>query len=155
MDKDKKNEPFAGRLRQRWLKILAKSKVNQLESAWQNVLEKPEYRYLRRPETGMVMVQARTGGTGQRFNLGEMTVTRCTVKTETGFIGCGFVMGGDHRHVELVALFDALLQDARYRSPLMKSVISVLESDQKRNKEMVSKKTAGTKVDFFTMVRGE
>jgi alpha-D-ribose 1-methylphosphonate 5-triphosphate synthase subunit PhnG len=126
-----------------------------LESALENVGEKPEYGYLRRPETGMIMVQARTGGTGQRFNLGEMTVTRCTVKTEAGLIGCGYVMGGDHRHVELVALFDALLQDARYRSILMKSVISKLESDREKQKERISKKSASTKVDFFTMVRGE
>jgi alpha-D-ribose 1-methylphosphonate 5-triphosphate synthase subunit PhnG len=152
---DKENNQFATKLRQCWLKILAKSNVNQLESAWQTIHEKPEYRYLRRPETGMIMVHARTGGTGKRFNLGEITVTRCTVGTEAGLIGCGYIMGGDHRHVELVALFDALLQDARYRSILMKSVISRLESGQKEQNKRVSQKTTATKVDFFTMVRGE
>ena len=152
---DKRSDQFAVKLRQRWLKILVKSDVDRLESAWRQVPEKPEYRYLRRPETGMIMVQARTGGDGRRFNLGEMTITRCMVKTEAGLIGCGHVRGGDHRHVELVALFDALLQDARYRSILLKSVISELETDQKKQKERISKKSAATKVDFFTMVRGE
>ena len=152
---DKKSDPFTEKLRRRWLKILAKSDVNRLASAWNELQEKPEYRYLRRPETGMIMVRGRTGGAGPRFNLGEMTVCRCTVETETGFMGCGYVMGGDLRHVELVALFDALLQDARHHSILMKSLISELECEQKRDQETASKKSAATKVDFFTLLRGE
>jgi alpha-D-ribose 1-methylphosphonate 5-triphosphate synthase subunit PhnG len=152
---DNESDQFTRKLRQRWLKVLAKSDVGRLESAWRRIPETPRYRHLRRPETGMVMVQARTGGAGRRFNIGEMTVARCTVETAAGLVGCGYVMSGDHRHAELVALFDALLQDARYRTILMKSVISELESDQVNKTETVSKKSAATKVDFFTLVRGE
>ena len=43
----------------------------------------PDYRVLRGPEAGLVMVRGRTGGGGAPFNLGEMTATRCTVRTET------------------------------------------------------------------------
>ena len=36
---------------------------------------------------------AAAGGGGAAFNLGEMTVTRCTVRTETGFVGHAYVAG--------------------------------------------------------------
>ena len=39
----------------------------------------PDYVALRAPETGLVMVRGRIGGTGAPFNVGEMTVTRCSV----------------------------------------------------------------------------
>jgi len=146
---------FTHKLRQRWLKVLAEAPADLLEKAWQDVEEKPACTYLRPPETGMVMVRARTGGTGQPFNLGEMTVSRCTVKIETGQVGCGYAMGTNHRQVELIALFDALLQDSRCHSKLLNSVVAELEILQKNREETTAKKTASTKVDFFTMVRGD
>ncbi|GAB4376283.1 MAG: hypothetical protein Kow00121_23160 [Elainellaceae cyanobacterium] len=70
------------------------------------------------------MVQGRTGGAGQPFYLGEMTITRCVVRLETPdleeaiasqfpegvIVGFGYVAGRSHRHAELAALCDALLQ---------------------------------------------
>ena len=55
------------------------------------------------------MVRARAGGTGQRFNLGEATVTRCVVRpdaalTGTQQVGVGYVLGCSHRQALLVAL---------------------------------------------------
>src|SRR5258708_28323405 len=66
--------------RKRWMGILARTPREELESAWAGLDDRPVYKWLRRPEIGLVMVRGRAGGTGQPFNLGEMTVTRCAVR---------------------------------------------------------------------------
>ena len=60
--------------------------------------------FLRRPETGLVMLRGRAGGTGQAFNLGEASVTRCSVRLSDGQVGTGYVLGRDQRKAELVAV---------------------------------------------------
>ncbi|MGH8773427.1 MAG: phosphonate C-P lyase system protein PhnG, partial [Burkholderiales bacterium] len=66
--------------------VLAKARLDELEAALASLPEKPAYTWLRPPETGLVMVRARAGGTGAKFNLGEMPVTRCALKTEDGVV---------------------------------------------------------------------
>jgi alpha-D-ribose 1-methylphosphonate 5-triphosphate synthase subunit PhnG len=149
------NNQFTQRMRQRWMKVLAKASSKDLEDALQKIVIRPDYEFLRTPETGMVMVRARTGGIGKRFNLGEITVTRCVIRTDDGDVGCSYVMGCDHRHAEYAALFDAMLQNTRYRIDLMEDIIHHLEAEQRGREETASRKSASTKVDFFTMVRGE
>ena len=146
---------FTTEERQKWMSILSKSSCQELEDAWKGISEKPGYQHLRKPETGIIMARARAGGSGLRFNLGEMTATRCAVKTDDGYVGCAYVMGRDHRHAELAAVFDALLQNPGHQLKLLNKVILKLKVSHKKRKEKISKKSAATKVDFFTMVRGE
>ena len=101
-----------GEERQHWMGVLAKTPLRRLEKEWLRLRSKPEYEFLRKPETGAVMVQGRVGGTGEGFNLGEMTVTRCTVKSSEGSTGSAFVMGRSHRHAELAAVFEDLTEKA-------------------------------------------
>ena len=54
---------------------------------------------LRPAQSGMAMVRARSG-TGTRFNLGEMTLTRCAVTLENGVVGIAYVQGRSLRHAE-------------------------------------------------------
>src|SRR5260221_11815388 len=100
--------------RQRWSAVLALASLNELESAWAALAHRPQYHLLRPTETGFALVRGRIGGTGQPFNLGEMTVTRAAVQlrpSEGGAVtGFGHVAGRQARHAELVAVFDALLQ---------------------------------------------
>ena len=91
-----------------WMGTLARTNAKQLRQALANLDLAPEYDYLRSPEIGMTMVRGRAGGKGQQFNLGEMTVTRCSVKIQEGFVGHGYVAGRDKIHAELAAVFDAL-----------------------------------------------
>ena len=142
-------------LRQEWMAILAKARPEDLEEAWRFLREKSKYRFLRPPETGLVMVRARAGGTGRQFNLGEVTVTRCTVQTEGGITGTAYVRGRGRRHAELAALFDALLQDPSRHASLMDDVIRPIERSIRERNAMIVKKAAGTRVEFFTMVRGD
>lgn len=137
------------------MSVLSKSLSQELEDAWQEVSERPEYRHLHKPETGSIMIRGRAGGSGNRFNLGEVTATRCTIQIEKGHVGSAYVLGRDHRHAELAAIFDALLQDPLRYPEISNRVISRLKVSYDKRKEEVSKKSAATKVDFFTMVRGE
>lgn len=141
--------------RQRWMSVLAKARLTELESAWEGYADKPAYDWLRQPEVGMVMVRARTGGSGSQFNLGQMTVTRCALRLASGEAGLGYVQGRSKRHAELAAVFDALLQDDARRPALEGQVIQPLEVAFAARRDDRSRKANSTKVNFFTLVRGE
>ncbi len=141
--------------RRRWMAVLAKAQLAELEGAWAGLADKPSYDWLRRPEVGMVMVRARAGGTGGQFNLGQMTVTRCALRLASGEAGLGYVQGRSKRHAELAAVFDALLQDEGRRRTLEDNVIVPLETAHAARRDARSRKANSTKVDFFTLVRGE
>ena len=141
--------------RQRWMSVLAKAPPQTLETLWSGIDTRPDWTYLRQPETGMVMLRGRAGGTGQRFNLGEMTMTRCAVRLPDGRVGHGYVGGRDREHATRAALVDALMQDAAHRKALETAIIEPLEQAARSARETASRKAAATKVDFFTMVRGE
>jgi len=140
---------------QRWMSVLAKSEEHKLADAWENLDTKPDYDFLRRPETGLIMVRGRAGGVGEKFNLGEMTMTRCSIQLANGQVGHGYVMGRGTRHAELAAVFDALMQDPAYSDTLETNLIQPLEHDLHTRKTKAVRDAEATKVEFFTMVRGE
>ncbi len=142
-------------IRQSWIAVLSKVEVKDLEEVWQRLKEKPEYYYLRPPETGLIMVRARAEGTGSLFHLGEMTITRCTVQVKNGFRGTAYIMGRNQRHAELAALLDALLQDPYQHASLMDLIIRPLELTLRKRKTLMAQKVEDTRVEFFTMVRGD
>ena len=99
--------------RKNWLSILAKAKTKDLDECWRKVKNLPDYKLLRAPEIGGAMVQGRLGATGDSFNLGEMTVTRCSVQLETGEIGHGYIQGREKEAAKKVAVLDAIMQGTR------------------------------------------
>lgn len=111
----------------------------------------PAYSALRGPEGGLVMVRGRAGGGGSAFNLGEMTTTRCTVRTDSGLIGHAYVAGRDARRAELAALVDALMQDPGRAAELEARMIAPLEASQALRTAERAAKAAATKVQFFAM----
>ena len=115
-----------------------------------------ERTWLRRPETGLVMVQGRTAGTGTRFNLGEMSATRCTIRlTACGSTGVGWVSGRSAKHAEFIALADALLQSPAHCEEVRAKVIELLIATRQAALEAAAALAASTRVEFFTMTRGE
>jgi len=140
------DQPHAAR--RRWMAVLARAKADELD---ERLGALPPYRVLRGPEAGLVMVRGRTGGGGAPFNLGEMTTTRCTVRTEAGFVGHAYVAGRNERLAELAALSDALLQDPARQSALMEDVIEPLALAQQARRGAVAAKAAATRVQFFAM----
>ncbi|MEI8634180.1 phosphonate C-P lyase system protein PhnG [Vibrio sp. PP-XX7] len=100
-------------------------------------------------------MRARVGGTGNPFNVGEMTLTRCVVQSAAGHTGHAYVAGRDKTHALFAAKFDALLQDERYQADLLAQVIEPLASRQAHRRAEKAQVAETTKVDFFTLVRGE
>ena len=141
--------------RRRWMSVLAQATGTEIEQAWEALPERPDYRVVRKPEVGLVMVRARAGGSGAPFNLGEMTVTRCTIDLPSGMAGHGYVAGRDVRHAELAAVFDALLQDPLLTARLEEAVIGPLEASQGERRRQLAVRSAPTRVEFFTLVRGD
>ncbi len=148
-------EPPAVSARRQWMGVLARASREDLETAWRTLDPAPSYAMVRSPETGLVMVRGRAGGTGQRFNVGEMTVTRCTVTMAGEVMGTAYVAGRDHRRSELAAALDGLLQMQEHHDRVHNEVVVPLAKAQQRLKDTASKKAAATKVEFFTMVRGD
>ena len=134
---------------------LAKAETAALETHWQGLTERPDYALLRPAETGLVMVRGRISGTGAPYNLGEMTMTRCAVRLADGPVGFGHVAGRSRRHAELAALFDAMLQDARWHDALQSKLLDALAEGRAAARRITEAEIAATKVDFFTLVRGE
>ena len=142
-------EPSAAR--RQWMAILARSSGASLDALLEHRQPLPNYTRLRGPEIGLVMVRGRIGGRGGPFNLGEMTVTRCTVRIGSGQIGHAYVAGRDARQAELAALLDAWLQDPGAAPALRTAVIEPLAAAQQTRRDEINAKAAATKVQFFAM----
>lgn len=137
--------------RQAWMSLLAKAPAQRLGTLFPTL---PTHEFLRQPEIGAVMVRGRVGGTGSPFNLGEMTVTRCSVRLSDGTVGHAYVQGRDKIHATRAACLDAMMQ-TESAAELKRQVLDVLEAEAHAARDIRAQKAAATKVDFFTMVRGE
>lgn len=149
--------------RQLWMATLAKAPLEQLEQQVaklnQAIALLPSYEMLRPPELGLTMVQGRAGGTGQPFYLGEVPIARCVVRLMEGdrhsLTGFGYVAGRSLRHAELAAWCDALLQHPDWQEAVQNHVIKPLQREAQRQQEQQQRQTEATRVNFFTLVRGE
>lgn len=144
--------------RQAWMATLAKAELDLLEKLVNKFDNLPNYSFLRSPEIGLAMVRGCAGGTGEAFNLGEITMTRCVVQLESreeAIAGFGYVAGRSHRHAELAAICDALLQTPDWYNQIQTQVIQPLQIEYQNQQERKQREAAATKVNFLTMVRGE
>ncbi|WP_126878657.1 phosphonate C-P lyase system protein PhnG [Paraburkholderia kururiensis] len=156
--------------RRQWMAVLARTSRSELEAALVRALEgqpRPAYDWLRRPETGLAMVRGRVGGSGDAFNLGEATVTRATLRLRSTnsdtpsdtpadtAIGVACHLGRDKRRAELAALADALLQLPDRHAQLHAQLIEPLAARIAAARAAREQAVASTRVEFFTMVRGD
>ncbi|MGM3183317.1 phosphonate C-P lyase system protein PhnG [Dickeya oryzae] len=141
--------------RQRWLSVLAHSDVEQLQQHWLSLALQPSWQLLRAPEIGLTRLQARMGATGNRFVLGDVTVTRAVVRLDDGTCGYSYVMGRNKPHAELCALIDGLLQQQGTQSALYQQLIVPLAATHDELRQQRAREIASSKVDFFTLVRGD
>ncbi|MCA3186295.1 MULTISPECIES: phosphonate C-P lyase system protein PhnG [unclassified Cupriavidus] len=153
----------ANAARAAWLRVLALAHSDALDAAYSRLQEAnalPGYRLLRKPESGMAMVRARAGGTGAQFNLGEMSVTRCAVVLdeapgEAATAGVSYVQGRGQRHAEQAAVLDALLQRPAWHQRVQDIVVAPLAQALTERAAHQAATAAQTRVEFFTMARGE
>ncbi len=140
--------------------LLAKAELQELASFWSNQSEQPQVDVLRGPETGLVMVRGRIGGGGAPFNLGETTVTRATVRVASGAssegsVGHSYALGRDHEKARLAAIADALWQAPQSRAAVERDLLQKIARRLDARAMQRRREAAATKVDFFTMVRGD
>lgn len=145
--------PASHTARQHWIGVLARARCSELQPH-EAALRDVEYRLIRAPEIGMTLVRGRMGGNGTPFNVGEMSVTRCVVRLADGRTGYSYLAGRDKVHAELAALADAHLQGSQQRHWL-EHMITPLAQVQAERRAQKEADTAATKVEFFTLVRGE
>ena len=141
--KDAASQTASGR--KRAADLLARAERSELSAVWDALPEKP----------GLVMVRGRIGGGGAPFNLGEVTVTRATVRLESGSIGHAQALGTDREKARLAAIFDALWQEEATRDFVEQALLSPIAERIAAADRRKADETAATRVDFFTMVRGD
>ena len=141
-------------LRQRWLAVLAQAPPELLERH-ALACAGDAFTRLRAPEVGLTMVRARIGNQGDRFNVGDATVTRCVVRHRGAdgalVAGVGYVLGRDEARAEWIARLDALLQQPGHHDTLMRDVIEPLEQETAKRRAAEAALTAGSRVSFDTL----
>ena len=115
----------------------------------------PAHENLREPENGLVMVRGRIGGDGAPFNLGEATISRAAVRLASGEVGFGYTLGRDRQKARLIALCDALIQTPDHAGAIETQVLAPLRATVNSERNRKAAETAATRVDFYTLVRGE
>lgn len=138
--------------RAQWMGLLARAPLAALQS-WAARRPETPFTWLRRPESGLVMVRARAGGTGDKFNLGEMTVTRCVLRLPGGAVGVAYIQGRSSRKAEIAALADALLQEPASRANVREELIEPLRTRLDAEAVRMQRKAQATRVEFFTIAR--
>lgn len=141
--------------RQALLKICAEATEAELERALEAYGDLASVEYARKPESGLVMLRGRIGGKGAPFNVGEATVTRAVVRLRDGTLGYSYLLGRSARRARLAAIVDALGQSAAYRDHLEKTLVAPVRARREAELLQEQERTAATRVDFFTLVRGE
>ncbi|MEM9581236.1 MAG: phosphonate C-P lyase system protein PhnG, partial [Pseudomonadota bacterium] len=140
--------------RKAWMSLLARAPAGRVAALLDAALARPDFTWLRAPEIGSTMVRGRAGGTGAPFNIGEMTVTRCALTLPDGEVGHAYIQGRRKADAEASALVDALMQGAA-ADTVRTAILEPLEAEQTTAKTARAQKAAATKVEFFTMARGE
>lgn len=141
--------------RQRVAALLARASMEELMSMWGGLEQTPEAEKMRGPETGLVMVRGRIGGGGDAFNLGEATMTRATVRLASGTVGHAHALGTNKKKAWVSAIFDALWQEPATQDMIEANLLSPVERRLQATANQKKQETAATRVNFFTMVRGD
>lgn len=134
--------------------VLANSRAPDI-AACLGAIVLPRHDELRAPENGLVMVRGRVGGDGAAFNLGEATVSRAAVRLSSGEVGFGYVLGRDRQKARMIALCDAMVQSGEFDSVVESGVIAPLRAALSERRDRRAAEAAATRVDFYTLVRGE
>src|SRR4051794_37741078 len=134
--------------------VLAHAEAGEI-AARLRTIPLPGHQDLREPENGLVMLRGRVGGDGAPFNLGEATVSRAAVRLSTGEVGFGYTLGRDGAKARMIALCDALVQSDQFAGLVEAKVIAPLRAAMAARRTRKSAEAAATRVDFYTLVRGE
>lgn len=144
-------EEIAGR--QALMALLATASVNDLVAVLDGLAPVPAATDIRATESGLVMLRGRMGGDGRPFNLGEATVTRAAVRLADGRAGFAYQLGRDAGKARLSAILDALWQGDEREA--LDAALEPIRARLAAAAETKARRVAATRVNFFTMVRGD
>jgi alpha-D-ribose 1-methylphosphonate 5-triphosphate synthase subunit PhnG len=136
------------------MRLCAHATRAELDQALAGLMPLPAYEPLRAPQSGLVMLQGRIGGDGAPFNLGEASASRAAIRLASGEMGFAYHLGRDLTKANAAAVLDALWQDTGRRQAVeaaLQPVADRLAGEAART----ARQSAATRVNFFTMVRGE
>jgi alpha-D-ribose 1-methylphosphonate 5-triphosphate synthase subunit PhnG len=153
-DETQKHESAGQARRKAAMAVLAHTDAAEISDRL-DAITLPAHENLREPENGLVMVRGRVGGDGAPFNLGEATVSRAAVRLSTGEVGFGYTLGRDRRKAEMIALCDAMVQSSEFAEIVETKVVAPLRAAISAERNRRSAEAAATRVDFYTLVRGE
>jgi alpha-D-ribose 1-methylphosphonate 5-triphosphate synthase subunit PhnG len=153
-DESQCNESAGQARRKAAMTVLAHSEAAAISGRLETIVL-PAHQNLREPENGLVMVRGRVGGDGAPFNLGEATVSRAAVRLSTGEVGFGYTLGRDRQKAQMIALCDAMVQSAQFADVVEAKVVAPLRAAVIAGRNRKAAQTAATRVDFYTLVRGE
>jgi alpha-D-ribose 1-methylphosphonate 5-triphosphate synthase subunit PhnG len=134
--------------------LLAQATEAELAHALDTFRPLPDHSYARPPEIGLIMLQGRIGGDGQRFDLGEATVTRCVVAMADGSAGVSYLLGRAPRRARYAAMLDAMAQQPGGHARLEALLLDPLRQRLAREADLAERQTAATRVEFFTVAAG-
>lgn len=138
--------------RRRAMAVCAEATRAEVEAALRSLGE-PCAEDLRRPEAGLVMARGRMGGDGRAFNLGEVTAARAAVRLPSGETGFAYQLGRDLAKARGSAVLDALIQTPR--ADEVERALAPAARRIEAEREARARQAAATRVNFFTMARGE
>lgn len=141
--------------RQRLMKLCAHATLQELRASLTALGGQPAFELIRAPEIGLVMLRGRIGGDGAAFNAGEATVTRAVVRLASGEIGFSYLLGRSPEKAKLAALLDAMGQRAEDFRSVESTLVGIVASRADQARSVRRAEAAATRVQFFTLVRGE
>lgn len=149
------NSTEAVAARQRAIGAFAAAATEVLAEGWQAIGAGMAAYPVRGPEAGLIMLRGRVGGGGAPFNLGEASVTRATVRLASGEVGHAMVLGRDADKARLAATLDAAWQRPDWQALIEAEIIAPVLAAEAESDRQAAEETQATRVDFFTVVRGD
>jgi len=137
------------------MSFCAQATEDELHAAVTALAPLPDVRDARPVSTGLVMLRGRIGGDGGAFNLGEATVTRAAIVLATGETGFSYILGRAPAKARLAAIIDALGQNPAWAARLEAAFVVPVMARVDAERATARAQTEATKVNFFTLVRGE
>jgi alpha-D-ribose 1-methylphosphonate 5-triphosphate synthase subunit PhnG len=137
--------------RPEWMAVLARASAEELAALLAPLPPLPAHRVIRGPEIGLTMLRGCAGGDGAAFNLGEATITRCSVSLPGGTLGHCWRLGRDRAAAEQAALLDACLQQPVWQAGLIEAVVAPLREGQRAAAARTARRAAATEVRFATL----
>lgn len=130
--------------------ILAHTRVEKLEGIVEELSKKYEISKVKEPEMGLVMVKVKDGVYQEKFYIGEVLITECSVHLN-GSLGMGIIQGDEPRKAYAMAVIDAVFNNEEIDKTELIDILKVWEEEIEDSYIEEKAMVEGSKVKFETM----